>query len=131
MLFHFPQRNVSNIELTLKIDDHPMERVSDLNFLGTTITETLDWSHYIDNISNKVSRIIGIIIKLKNVLQDTHCKQCKNRNRLALNVNKSNCMLFQRNGNQNTLGNTLNIGIDPIKHKLNSKNSWVSSLIIN
>ena len=42
-------------------------------------------------------------------------------NRLALNVNKSNCMLFQLNGNQNTLGNTLNIGIDPIKHKLNWK----------
>ena len=31
-------------------------------------------------------------------------------NRLALNVNKSNCMLYQPNGNQNTLGNTLNIG---------------------
>ena len=30
-------------------------------------------------------------------------------------------MLFQLNGNQNTLGNTLNIGIDPIKHKLNCK----------
>ena len=43
-------------------------------------------------------------------------------NRLALNVNKSNYnMLFQPNGNQNTLGNTLNIGIDPIKHKLNCK----------
>ena len=25
MLFHFSQRNVSNIELTLKIDDHPIE----------------------------------------------------------------------------------------------------------
>ena len=36
-------------------------------------------------------------------------------NRLALNVNKSNCMLFQ----PNTLGNTLNIGVDPIEHKLN------------
>ena len=42
-------------------------------------------------------------------------------NRLALNVNKSNCMLFQPNGNQNTLGNTLNIGVDPIEHKLNCK----------
>ena len=41
-------------------------------------------------------------------------------NRLVLNVNKSNCMLFQPNGNQNTLGNTLN-----------TVNSWVSSLIIN
>ena len=40
-------------------------------------------------------------------------------NRLALNVNKSNCMLHQPNGNQNTLGNTLNIGVDPLEHKLN------------
>ena len=65
MLFHFPQRNVSNIELTLKIEDHPIERVSDFNVLGTTITQTLDWSHHIDNISNNVSQIIGIINKLK------------------------------------------------------------------
>ena len=42
-------------------------------------------------------------------------------NRLALNVNKSSCMLFQSNGNQNTLGYTLNIGVDPIEHKLNCK----------
>ena len=33
----------------------------------------------------------------------------------------TNCMLFQPNGNQNTLGNTFNIGIDPIKHKSNCK----------
>ena len=42
-------------------------------------------------------------------------------NRLPLNVNKSNYMLFQPNGNQNTLGNTLNIGVDQIEHKLNCK----------
>ena len=36
-------------------------------------------------------------------------------NRLALHVNKSNCMLFQPNGNQNTVENTLNIGVDPIE----------------
>ena len=42
-------------------------------------------------------------------------------NKLAVNVNKSNCMLFQPNGNHNTLGNTLNIGVDPIEHKLYCK----------
>ena len=42
-------------------------------------------------------------------------------NRLALNLNKSYCMLFQPNGNQNTVGNTLNIGVDPIEHKLYCK----------
>ena len=53
-------------------------------------------------------------------------------NRLALNVNKSNCTLFQPNGNQNTLGNILDIGVDPIQHKSNCKFlGTVSSLIIN
>ena len=42
-------------------------------------------------------------------------------NRLALNENKSNYMLFQPNGNHNTLGNTLNIGVDQIEHKLKCK----------
>ncbi len=39
-------------------------------------------------------------------------------NRLALNVNTSNSMLFQPNGNQNTLRNTLNIGAS-IQYNIN------------
>ena len=35
--------------------------------------------------------------------------------------NDDDDMLFQPNGNQNTLGNTLNIGVDQIEHKLNCK----------
>ena len=46
-------------------------------------------------------------------------------NRLALNVNKSNCMLFKPNCNHNILGNTLNIGVDPIEHKLNCKSMGI------
>ena len=43
-------------------------------------------------------------------------------NRLNLNVNKSNYMLFKPNGNQNTLGNIKKyMEIDPIKHILNCK----------
>ena len=40
-------------------------------------------------------------------------------NRLALNVNKSNSMLFQPSGIQIARGNTLHIGTDLIEHKLN------------
>ena len=46
-------------------------------------------------------------------------------NRLALNVSKSNCMLFQPNCNHNILGNTFNIGVDPIEHKLNCKSMGI------
>ena len=42
-------------------------------------------------------------------------------NRLALNVNKSNSMLFQPSGIHNTRGNILNIGTDLIEHKSNCK----------
>ena len=66
------------------------------------------------------SKCINDLCKNMNSDLDDLTKWFK-ANRLALNVNKSNCMLFQPNGNQNTLGNTLNIGIDPIEHKLNCK----------
>ena len=39
-----------------------------LYFLGLTISETLDWSHHIQKISNKISKIIGIMSKLKHYL---------------------------------------------------------------
>ena len=42
-------------------------------------------------------------------------------NKLALNVNKSNSMLFQPSGIQNTRGNILYIGTDLIEHKSNCK----------
>ena len=45
---------------------------------------------------------------------------CK-ANKLALNVNKSNSMLFQPSGIQNTRGNILYIGTDLIEHKSNCK----------
>ena len=68
MLFHFPQRNIADIELTLKIENHYIERVEDFNFLGTTIHETLDWTPHIDKVANKISQTLGILNKLKHVL---------------------------------------------------------------
>ena len=67
MLFHFPQRNIADIELTLKIEKHYIERVEDFN-LGTTIHETLDWTPHIDKVANKISQTLGILNKLKHVL---------------------------------------------------------------
>ena len=68
MLFHFPQRRITDIDLSLKINDQRIDRVHEFNFLGTIIHETLEWTRHIDKVANKISRTIGIINKLKHVL---------------------------------------------------------------
>ena len=68
MLFNFPQRRISDIDLILKINDQYIDRVHGFNFLGTILRETLAWTRYIDKVANKISRILGILNKLKYVL---------------------------------------------------------------
>ena len=41
ILFYFPQRRITDIDLSLKINDQRIDRVHEFNFLGTIIHETL------------------------------------------------------------------------------------------
>ena len=68
MLFHFPQRRITDIDLSLKINDQRIDRVHEFNFLGTIIHETLEWARHIDKVANKISRTLGILNKLKHIL---------------------------------------------------------------
>ena len=68
MLFNFPQRRITDIDLSLKINDHRIDHVHAFNFLGTIIHETLKWTRHIDKVANKISRTLGILSKLKHVL---------------------------------------------------------------
>ena len=68
MLFHFPQRRITDIDLSLQINDQRIDRVHEFNFLGTHIHETLEWTRHIDKLANKISRTLGILNKLKHVL---------------------------------------------------------------
>ena len=68
MLFHFPQRRITDIDLSLKINDQRIDRVHEFNFSGTIIHETLEWTRHIDKVANKISRTLGILNKLKHVL---------------------------------------------------------------
>ena len=68
MIFHSKQRNVSHINLDLKINNHPIDRVKDFNFLGLTIDDTLSWKDHIQKISTKISRVIGVLNRLKKFL---------------------------------------------------------------
>ena len=68
MLFHYRQRSISNIIPNIVIGSEPIERVAEFNFLGWTIDENLDWNPYLQKISNKVSRTLGVMCRLKNHL---------------------------------------------------------------
>ena len=67
MLFHFPQHSISDIKLTVQIDDQSIE-CTQIKFLGTIIQETLDWTPHIDIISNKISQTLAVMNKLKHLL---------------------------------------------------------------
>ena len=66
MIFHMPQRKLN--PPIIKIDEIQLEPISNFNFLGIIINENINWSKHINKISYSISKAIGIIRKLENVL---------------------------------------------------------------
>ena len=69
IVFHYYQRSLGEADIpSLKINGSDIERVSEFNFLGLTINESMSWSSHSKKISNKVSRVLGIMNRLKHFL---------------------------------------------------------------
>ena len=77
MVFHNPQRRLNSSNtcsfLTsnpskIKINNVSIERVQTHIFLGITFHENLSWKDHTNKISNKVSKTIGIIRRIKSVV---------------------------------------------------------------
>ena len=66
MIFHMPQRKLN--PPIVKIDEIQLEPISNFNFVGIIINENINWSKHINKISYSISKTVGIIRKLKNVL---------------------------------------------------------------
>ena len=64
MLFYMPDIQISN----LHINNIKLECLDSFNFLGITIDKHLTWREHIHLISNKISRIVGVINRLKNYI---------------------------------------------------------------
>ena len=64
----FKQVNKKTEPLSLKIEHTNIERVTDFNFLGLTISDNIEWKNHVQKIANKCSRTIGILNKLKHIL---------------------------------------------------------------
>ena len=65
MIFHMPKKEIEI--LTLKIDNTNIDRVEEFNFLGLTIDTHLKWKKHTNKISNKCSKLTGILNRLKYV----------------------------------------------------------------
>ena len=66
MIFHAPQRRVQIP--TIKIEDSVIELVNEFNFLGIMLDRHLNWKAHRDMITKKLSKTVGIMHRLKNML---------------------------------------------------------------
>jgi len=66
MLFHMPQKTVHFPKLS--IDSIDIDFVKEFNFLGINFDENLNWKSHILKISTKISKVVGILNKLKHFL---------------------------------------------------------------
>ena len=69
MLFQTPQKRVPH--LLFRIDRMHIRQVTEFNFLGLIIDSNLNWKAILNAISTKISRIIGLLHKLKNIFFQT------------------------------------------------------------
>ena len=75
MLFHFSQRTLRDCDIPkIRINEIDIERVDEFDFLGLTINENMTWNSHIRKISNKISRVVGIMNRLKYVLPQSALK---------------------------------------------------------
>ena len=69
MLFHNYQKIINEDDIPhLTINDTLIERVTEFNFLGLTINEFMNWNSHSSKISNKISRTLGVMNRLKRYL---------------------------------------------------------------
>ena len=66
MLFHKHNKVVPNLDLN--INGSTIDQVSTFKFLGLHINSQLTWQTHINEISKRISRVIGLLYKMQNIL---------------------------------------------------------------
>ena len=69
MVFHSPQSQRTNRNFpSLFINGIPLEKTEEFNFLGTIMTNTMNWKSHCTYIGTKLSRTIGVLRRLQNIV---------------------------------------------------------------
>jgi len=66
MIFHMPQKRL--IYPDIMIDETLIEYVSSFSFLGIIVDKSLSWRSHIDHTTTKISKVVGILNRLKHFL---------------------------------------------------------------
>ena len=80
MCFHTSNKTVTYPKL--KINNVTIDRVNDFKFLGLIISSNLKWNKHINHISIKVSKVIGILFRLRTILPSDVLQTLYNNNHL-------------------------------------------------
>ena len=68
MVFHYHQKNISNLNLRLYINKTRIKQVQDFNFLGVVFDECVTWKEHTQKIAGKISVSVGTLNRLKRFL---------------------------------------------------------------
>ena len=75
MIFHNYQKVMTDSDIPqLEINNTPIERVTEIKFLGITINEFMNWGSHSVKIANKICRTLGVMNCLKRYLPLTALK---------------------------------------------------------
>ena len=70
----FSKRQIANNGISIAINGVPLQQVHETKFLGVVISDHLKWKKQIDVLVQKISKVIGILYKVKNVLDKDKLK---------------------------------------------------------
>ena len=68
VLFGSQRKVRSCSQLSLKINDHVLERKDSFKYLGVTIQENLSWSDHIEILSRKISQRLSLLRRIRHLL---------------------------------------------------------------
>ena len=68
MVFRNKNSPAINTNLVLKIEDIVIDRLKKTKFLGVIINSSLTWHDHIQILCNKVSKSIGIMLRVKKLM---------------------------------------------------------------
>ena len=67
MVFRYPQKPASSLpKMDIIIDGKKIKRVDNFKFLGIELTETMSWKLHIDKLRIKISKVVGVMRRIKN-----------------------------------------------------------------
>ena len=59
-------------DISIIIGKENIMRVFETKFLGVVIQPNLKWNSHVSSVANKISKTVGIIFKVKNILSSAH-----------------------------------------------------------